>query len=550
MPTSRIIYTGYGLLALLLVFNEAKSQDTTKKKTIDITSTFKPVLREAVKLNFSAALPAFDTIRPVLAYSIPQQQVNLPYQPGILKPVALSIDSLLPNSNSHYLKLGVGNIHIPYLQGAFSGGNGRTSFLNIYGEMYAAKGKKAYQKNNLSEVQVRGTFKLSENHELSAKAGFKAQDYFLYGFQPDSLDFSKSQLRQTFQTVDGLVSFRNTNPTPYGLNYTPNLKFSAFNSKNDGRKATEENIVLNLPLQKTFGKSFGFNLGFTADLTRFNPTEKIVVKNNLYLLSPALLLKTPNAYIQTGIIPSWDNKVFNMLPNILAEMTTNDQRLTLQAGWIGYYNKGSYQRFAGINPWLSQPDKLLNQRIKEFYVGFKGSLANHFTYSAKGSYSKQHNVNLFVNDQVDGKTFETVYSPNLEVLQFHGELGYMRGEEFSFKSGITYNNFTKIGGQTRAWGLLPFEVNASLRWKILKDLSFKADAFGWDGAAYRTKEGDARKGEKGFDLNAGLEFRIAKNFDLWLQMNNILNSKYQRWNQYEVYGFNVIGGVVFRFNQK
>ena len=550
MSIIRVINISVTMITLVLTGVSARAQDTTKKKTIDITSTFKPVLREAVKLNFSAALPAFDTIRPVLGYSIPQQNVKLPYFPGALNPVALQTDSLVPWDNSHYLKVGVGNIHIPYIQGGFSGGNGRTTFLNLYGEMYAAKGKKPYQKNNLANLELRGSFKLNEDHGLSGKVGFKGQDFFLYGYQPDSLDFSKSQLKQTFQTVDGLFSFRNTNPTEYGLSYQPNLKISAISGKNDNHKATEENFVFNLPLQKTFGKSFGFNLGFTADVTRYTPSSKTLIQNNLFLVSPALLLKTPNAYIQTGIIPSWDNKAFNMLPNILGEMTTNDQRFTFQAGWIGYYNKGSYERFAGINPWLAEPDQLLNHRITELYVGFKGSLANHFTYSAKGAYSKQKNVNLFVNDDVDGKTFETVYSPNMEILQFHGELGYMLGEEFSFKSGITYNNFTKIDDQTRAWGLLPFELNAALRWKIFKDLSVKADFFGWDGPAYRSKEGDAFKGDQAFDLNAGLEYRITKSLDLWFQMNNIFNNKYQRWNQYEVYGFNLLGGVIFRFNQK
>jgi hypothetical protein len=41
-----------------------QAQDTTKRKTIDITSSFKPVLREAVKINFNAAPPALDTSRP------------------------------------------------------------------------------------------------------------------------------------------------------------------------------------------------------------------------------------------------------------------------------------------------------------------------------------------------------------------------------------------------------------------------------------------------------------------------------------------------------
>ena len=80
MNIIRVFHISTALMVLVVGGETAIAQDTTKKKTIDITSTFKPVLREAVKLNFSAALPAFDTIRPVMDYSIPQQNVKLPYQ--------------------------------------------------------------------------------------------------------------------------------------------------------------------------------------------------------------------------------------------------------------------------------------------------------------------------------------------------------------------------------------------------------------------------------------------------------------------------------------
>jgi hypothetical protein len=33
-------------------------------------------------------------------------------------------------------------------------------------------------------------------------------------------------------------------------------------------------------------------------------------------------------------------------------------------------------------------------------------------------------------------------------------------------------------------------------------------------------------------------------------MNNLFNNRYERWNQYPVFGFNVLGGVTFAFNQK
>ena len=549
MKSKRYFRYSFGLIFFIGACGITQAQDTSKRKTIDITSTYKPVLRDAVKLNFPAALPKLDTSRPLLNYDIPRQQVRVPYQPGTLKPIALETDSMLAWNDNQYLKIGAGNYHLPYLQGAASFGDGSRAFMSAYAEYYSSKGKLPFQKNNLGDFQLRGSYKVSDNHELSGKLGFKGEDYFLYGYQPTTLEFSKSDLKQRFQTVDGYIGFRNTNPTTYGISYSPTLTFDAFAGKNDGNKSTENNFVFNLPLQKTFGKMFGFNLGFMADLTRYKPESGDDIKNNLITVSPALLLKTPNVYIHTGILPSWDNKEFTMLPNIMAELTTNDQRFTLQGGWIGYFNKGSYQRFAGINPWIAPPDELLNHRIREAYVGFKGNLASGFTFNAKAAYSEQKNVNLFVNDQVDGKTFLTVYSPSMEVLQLHGELGYLRGEEFSFTTGLTYNNFTKIGGQTRAWGLIPLEVKAALRWKVLKDLSFKADLFAWDGPAYRTKEGNARKGDKAFDLNAGLDFRVSKKLNLWLQTNNIFNNNYQRWNQYEVFGFNLLGGVIFRFGQ-
>lgn len=540
------------ILALFLMGPglSATAQDTSKRKTIDITSTFKPVLRDAVKLNFPAALPSLDTTRPLLNYDIPRQQVRVPYMPGTLKPVSLEVDSMLAWQNTQYLKIGAGNNHLPYLQGAAGFGDGGRSFMTAYVEYYASKGKLDNQKHNLADFQLRGSHKTSDNTELSAKLGFKGEDYFLYGYQPSTLDYSKSELKQRFQTLDGYVNFRNTHPTEFGISYSPTLKFNAFSGKNNGNKATENNFVFDLPLQKSFGRMVDFNLGFTADLTRYKPESGDDIKNNLVTVSPALLFKTPNVYLHAGILPSWDNKDFTMLPNIMAELTTSDKQFAIQAGWIGYFRKGSYQRFAEINPWLAQPELLLNHRIREGYAGFKGSLANQFTFNLKASYSQEKNVNLFVNDQVDGKTFLTVYSPEMEVFQFHGELGYIRGEDFSFNTGLTYKNFAKIGGQTRAWGLIPLEFTAALRWKILEDLNFKADAFAWDGPAYRTLDGDARKGDKAFDLNAGLDFRLNRNFDLWLQANNIFNNRYERWNQYEVFGFNILGGVIFRFGQK
>jgi hypothetical protein len=84
---------------------------------------------------------------------------------------------------------------------------------------------------------------------------------------------------------------------------------------------------------------------------------------------------------------------------------------------------------------------------------------------------------------------------------------------------------------------------------IMKDLWFKTDLFIWEGPLYKKPNGSGDRLAGAFDLNAGLEFRITKQLMLWAQFNNITNSKYQRWNQYNIYGFNMLGGVRLNFNK-
>ncbi len=493
------------LMISTMLVEHSIAQDTLKRKTIEITSTFKPVLRDAVKINFNAAPPAVDSSRPSLKYNLPVQNLSFTYVPVPLKPVALDAGADSAWKYSNYIKAGVGNVHLPFLQSGFSFGDGKNTYFNVFAKHLSSKGSLPFQKNSQTAARAEATYKTPKNLEWNAAVGFKSDDYFFYGYQPATLVFDKEELRQRFQTFIGKISLRNIEPTTYGLNYNPDFKTSVFSGKNEFRKATESNTVLNLPLQKSIGKTFGIKLGVTADLTSYRPANKTKIQNNLYYFSPSLLLKTPNLYMEAGLIPSWDNGVFATLPNFMADITTNDKRFTLQLGWIGYYNKGSYERFASINPWIMQPDQLLNTRVQERYAGFKGSVLNHFTYSAKAGFVSYRNMPLFINDSTDGKTFLTVYSSSLEAIQFHGEIGYTQGETFSAAAKLTWNQYSKIKDQTRAWGLIPLELDVNFNWEVLHNVWLKSDLFAWDGAAYQTSKKEARKGEGAFDLNAGLD---------------------------------------------
>ncbi|MGV3768187.1 MAG: hypothetical protein ACO1NW_18795 [Chitinophagaceae bacterium] len=540
--------TIFSLLSILAV-TQVAAQENGKQKTIDITSTFKPVLREAVKINFSAAPPPADTTKPRLTYNIPNQNLYFMYQPVSLKPMALQVDSTGRWDNSNFVKLGFGNFQTPFVQAGFTFGDGSGNALSILADHVASKGKLPFQQYSQTGLKLNGTKRTIGNQEWNAGVKLQSDQYHRYGFQPNTLVLDKEQdsLRVRYQTIGAEIGFRNIEPTTYGISYHPQLKISAFN---DNYKNSESNAILNLPIQKGLGEKVGVDLSFTADLTRYKRHDSVAINNNLFYLSPSVFYKTENVRVNAGIRPSWDNGDFKLLPNIEVEVGTSDKEFTVQAGWTGYFRKTTFESLANFNPWIKRPDSLLNTRIGEIYGGIKGTLGSHFAYGAKLGVMQFTNAALLANDTVTGRTFDYINETRMKALNLAGELSYTQGEAFYVKAGLNMYRYTGLKTQDQPWGLIPTELTGSIRWQPLKDLFLKADLFAWEGANARRKDLSAFKQSGAFDLNAGIEFRITKALNLWLEMNNILNNKYERWNQYEVLGFNVLGGVVFRFDTK
>jgi len=536
-----------GVLAFLPAFAAMAQKEGMKKQTIDITSSFKPVLRNAAKINLNATPPSPDSSKPRLTYNIPDQQLFTTYQSIGLKPLALQIDSISRWKNSNSIKVGYGNYQTPYLRAGFSFGDGQKSQLNIFGNYISSSGKIKNQAYSQAGAGLSGFTQTASGLEWSGKFGLSQDKYHLYGYDHTLYDYSKSQTLQSYNTFSASAGLRNLEPTEFGLRYNPNLKISLFS---DNRKANESNAVLNLPLEKSIGSVYAVKVGFGADFTRYKPAEGGAINNNIYYIPAAILFKTPNFFFHGGVIPSWDNGKFKLLPDFTGEFKLGSDKLMLQFGWISYFEKGSYERWSSINPYIYQPTDLYNTRLVEKYGGIRGALTERLTYNFKLGAIRYNYLPLFVNDSADQKSFRILREEKLEAFQFQGEIAWSMSDRFDVSAGINLLKFKNQLTYDEAYGMIPSKLNASLKWQVLNDLWFKSDLFYFTGNSYRDKNGDNGKVAGAVDLNAGLEFRITKQLNLWLQMNNIFNKKYQRWSNYEVYGFNALLGVVFNFDQK
>jgi hypothetical protein len=545
--SSRMRYMMLAAAALLAGSTAFAQRDTSRPRQVTVTSAFKPTLKEAAKINFNATPPTTDTTRPRLQYQLPNQNLSFAFQPGSLRPLALSVDTGGKWDNESFIKAGFGNLKTPYLQAGLSIGDGRTAGLNLYARHVSSKGKRIYQDFSNTNLDLNAFFQTSKNMEWNARVGGAQESYNKYGFQPVTNVYPSDSLEVRFQTWRGRVGFRNINKTEFGLSYAPEIRVDVFS---DRLSNTESNTYAYLPLEKSLTKAFTVNVALEASLGRYKPEDKDDVANNYFTVAPSVLFHNKNINLQAGLKPAWDNGSFKVFPNVTAEFSTSDNRFAVQLGWIGRLRNSGYQYLAGINPWIWAPESVYNTQIEERYAGLKGSAGDHFSFSAKVGYNTLRNQPLFNNDTMfGGKSFMVIHEPKMNVLHIGGEVAYTVGEKFSWINSFAMNNYNNLEVNEKAWGLLPIELRSSLRLQVLKDLYLNTELFAFD-APWVMLKNDRRNLQGSFDLSAGLEFKIVKNVKLWAQFNNIFNREYERWYQYPTYGFNFLGGVVFSFAQK
>jgi hypothetical protein len=334
----------------------------------------------------------------------------------------------------------------------------------------------------------------------------------------------------------------------FGIKYNPNITVDNFVNKD---KVSESSIIVDAPIEKQFGEAFALLIEGRADITSYtskNLSTNVKLSNNVFQAMPSLAFTSPRLSIHGGITPTWDNGNFVWLPNVYAEGQLKEKVLLIQAGWVGNYRKNTFHNLAAVNPYLLTLSAQTNTKEVEYYGGIKATMGKHFNFSAKVGFISYTNFPLFVNDTAtDSKAFKVVYEGKANNLRVHGDLSYINQDRFTLTTGLTLNGYTGFNNNRQAWNTVPMELNASLRWWAFKQVLLKSDFYMFGGGNYISKGNIISTFAGGTDLSAGVEFKVNKTFSAWLDVNNIFNSKYERWHNYEVYGLNVLGGVRISF---
>jgi hypothetical protein len=536
--------------ALLSSAQSVSKNTTDTAKVVTITSAFKPSLRPQSKINFLAATPFLDNSKVAMQYVIPSQNISFGYQAVAVTPLAYVPDSVMLSRRNHFIKVGLGNLNTIVAEAGFNIGDGVKNNTYIGGGYKKMKGPVFAQEFTDINFSINSAHQIGEAHDLSVKFTTASTTRYAYGFKPASIPYTKDNILNKYNSAGITVHLANKTDAFFGIHYTPTISFDYLQSGIDER---EFETSIAAPVSKNLGTDFKISLQPTASFSNtILPTipSNLTIVNNLFSMPSTFSWITNKFQVHLGAAPTINNGTYAVLPQVSGVAILPNNGLRIELGWAGHFEKNNLRSLVAINPWVRIPNNFSNTKITEQFLGLKLPIGNHFTYGARISLLEYENQALFANAFTDGRLFKVLFEPTLRALQLQANVSYTLQDKLNILGGITYKKFSDLTVQKEAFGILPLEFNGSLHWKFSDKLSITSTLYAWDGAQAMDAQMSIKKLPAAADFSVGATYAVVKSAKFWLQLNNLLDNRYQRWNQYEVFGRNVVAGFVYSFSGK
>lgn len=542
------------ILVAILTAGKAAAQggkpNNVPDQSQDVVKNFDAQLLESEKVKINPVLPPVDTATKAQTYSVPNKVLNVDYQPPRMRPIALPQQKLPPQYNG-YAKLGYGFPNSPYGEAAYRYGDPKHYLVGLNVKHHSASDAKIEnQKFSKTNVEATGTFYAQAGIAVDAKLYNISDVYHYYGYNAVSdSSFTPAAVKQSFGIFGASIKAYNSARTVADFNYGLGLNFY---SMGDNFSSKETDFNLKAEGTKWFNEKHPLSLIVRTEFTSLDTTDggKKQTLNNIYL-QPSFTFKGSIYSIKLGANLISHEDVFYPKPDIEANLNLAGNKLGVFAGWRGDFNKNSYRNLTKYNPFIYSRQKIENTDVNEIYGGVKGNVSA-FSYSAQAGWSDNKNLALFLTDTTDLKRRFKVLYDTVKIVNIRAAVTMTSIENLELTGTVSQNIYTARRSEA-AWGLPSLDVNVSAKYKVLDNpknntmANLKASLFVQNGVNYINAQKQADRLDPLFDISLGGEIFFTKNIGAFLDVNNLLNLKRERWQNYPTFGLNVLAGVSARF---
>ncbi len=197
------------------------------------------------------------------------------------------------------------------------------------------------------------------------------------------------------------------------------------------------------------------------------------------------------------------------------------------------------------------------------YLGAKGKFSTNLSFNIKASYGNEidkplyklnpskTNGSILLNKGYEaGNSFEVVYD-KVQTIGAYAEIIYDFDEHFKFGGNFEFNSYN-LKTQEYAWNL-PM-LKATLLAKYTRKKWFAGANLYF--ASERKDELIIIPGSSTnqitnssyFDINLNSGYYFNDRWSTFIKLNNILSDNYQKYTNFKVQGFQVMGGLTYRFD--
>jgi hypothetical protein len=521
-----------------------------------------------------------DTIMPTLltVYPLLSLQKVTTIQLEKIAPAVVKLEPKLPQLYHTYIKAGIGSTLMPLGEIFFDGTRSRKYMYGAHLKHVSSFGKitgYAPAQFDRNAAKIFGGIN-EKNYTLLGDLHYNNKGFHYYAVQNDSLH--RDSIVQRFSDAGATFSFASHQKDSANFNYNLGITYNNYLSKKPLEdslsrwRAQENYFALNSVMKYKLGKEvFSADLNVTYNGYKYGISDSslnaidtgIVVNNTIISLKPTIttFAKNNRFKAQIGVDLTLDvqrTNRFYIYPAAEVKYSLFNDMFIPYAGIKGGLKQNTFKSLTQQNEFLLPNIVLQNENTAvDLYLGFKGTLSKRISFNVSGSFAHVNNKALFVTDTLYslGNKFNVIFD-TLNVTTIEGSLSYQLVEKLKIDAIGRYYSYA-LNNNSYAWNLPQWQLitrgsyNLYDKFFVNLDLDFEG---GRKALVYAMEEGvtveDMQMAKTlGFvaDANLGVEYRYNKRVSAFLQCNNVAAQRYKRWYNAPVQGFQVMGGVTFRF---
>jgi hypothetical protein len=500
-----------------------------------------------------------------------------------IKSAKIKLIDNLPDIYNGFAKIGVGSKFMPLAEVYYNSNRSRKYLYGAHLKHLSSLGQikgfapAQFDRTNLSLFGKNNDVKKT----YEAAMNFSSLGLHQYGIRNENTP--KDSIAQRFTDFGTSLTYGKHKKDSLNLNYLVNLKYNYFQDKKSNIDSLadwngrENNLNLGGKAWYKKGKEiFTLNADVLLNSYKYgkwgdslSSIDSALQNTNLiFNLSPNILTYAKNNRLKVKFglnfaLNYQDRKIDSKLtphiyPDIEVKYSLFDDILIPFLEVKGGLKQNTFKSLSRENEFILSNVQLINENnVINAKLGLKGTLSNELMFNINGFFGIYKNKALFINDTVyaNKNQFAVIYD-DINVATITASLIYQKSEELKFE-GIGIFNSYQTKNNIFAWNLPQIQFITRAYYVFVEKFKFTFD-FNLEGGryakVYSKEESDHEENGQfaqklGFipDFNLSADYKYNEKINAFLQFNNFVAQRYNRWYNYPVQGFQVMGGVSFKF---